>query len=318
MRRVITRLTIKNFQSLRSIDLELGGFTVIVGASNAGKSALTRAIRALTSNVNSSSAVTAGKSAFTISAALDDGTSVSLERGPGKSEYRISDGNTERVFTKSGRGVPAEVTEILPTSEINFAGQFDRPFLLDATSTDVARILGALTNIDKVLAALREANRRAVTAGAELRTRERDLEQTLEELQTFRGLNARREAATAADELVSRAEATQTKLATLSRLRATLETCQTARSTALRTLEASAIPDTSLAEATATRLSALRRTTSTLTAAATARAKAKALVDREAQAAEKAETELHAALQAAGTCPLCGADTSQGAQLARA
>ena len=46
MKRLET-LEISNFQSVEKADIQLGGFTVIVGPSNSGKSALLRALRAV-------------------------------------------------------------------------------------------------------------------------------------------------------------------------------------------------------------------------------------------------------------------------------
>jgi len=47
---VIHSISCKNFQSLQDVEIELGKFTVIVGASSSGKSALIRAIEAIASN----------------------------------------------------------------------------------------------------------------------------------------------------------------------------------------------------------------------------------------------------------------------------
>ena len=42
---MLNRLRIRNFQSLEDIDLELGQFTVIIGESDTGKSAIIRALK---------------------------------------------------------------------------------------------------------------------------------------------------------------------------------------------------------------------------------------------------------------------------------
>ena len=47
---MIERVHIQGFQSLADVDLELGGFTVIQGKSNSGKSAFIRALRAVVTN----------------------------------------------------------------------------------------------------------------------------------------------------------------------------------------------------------------------------------------------------------------------------
>ena len=43
----ITKLRIENFRSMHSLELELGGTTVLIGPNNAGKSAILEAVRIL-------------------------------------------------------------------------------------------------------------------------------------------------------------------------------------------------------------------------------------------------------------------------------
>ena len=43
----ITKLRIENFRSVHSLELELGGTTVLIGPNNAGKSAILEAVRIL-------------------------------------------------------------------------------------------------------------------------------------------------------------------------------------------------------------------------------------------------------------------------------
>lgn len=162
----LERLTVTNFQSLANADIELGAFTVIVGPSNSGKSALLRALRAVVRNVNSPAAVRVGKKLFT-SEVYFDGKTVSIERGKSSSTYRIEmpDGS-EEVYTKAGRDVPDDVQAILGlakpdgTPDLVFTSQIDPPFLLDETGSTAAKVLGDLTNVSKLHAAAREANRR--------------------------------------------------------------------------------------------------------------------------------------------------------------
>jgi exonuclease SbcC len=165
----IDRLAVRNFQSVESADLALGGFTVIVGPSNSGKSAVLRALKAVVRNVSSPAAVRVGKTAFTAQVTFG-ATDVSIERGKAQSTYRVSlPDETEEVFTKAGRTVPEEVQKImglpLPDGpDITFSTQIDPPFLLAETGTTTAKILGDLTNVSRLHAAAREANRRRLEA----------------------------------------------------------------------------------------------------------------------------------------------------------
>src|SRR5690242_17213241 len=103
---MIERLRVTNFQSIAAADITLGQFTVIVGPSNSGKSALLRALRAVVRNVNSPSAVRAGQSMFTCQIDFDQseytGKTVTIERGKSQSTYRVITAQGEDVFTKAG------------------------------------------------------------------------------------------------------------------------------------------------------------------------------------------------------------------------
>lgn len=165
----LERLEVENFQSLAKANIELGAFTVIVGPSNSGKSALLRAVKATVRNVNNPSAVRVGKKLFT-SALIFDGHRVSIERGKSSSTYRIELPNeTEEVYTKSGKDVPEDVQRVLGLPkpdgpDLTFSSQIDPPFLLDATGSVAAKTLGDLTNVSKLHDAAREANRRRAEA----------------------------------------------------------------------------------------------------------------------------------------------------------
>ena len=163
---LLERLSVTNFQSIANADIELGSFTVIVGPSNSGKSALLRALRAVVRNLNSPSAVRAGKKLLT-SEVYFNGHTVSIERGKSSSTYRIELPNgKEEVYTKAGRDVPEDVQNLLglpkpeDTPDLVFSSQIEPPFLLAVTGSTAAKVLGDLTNVSKLHAAAREANRR--------------------------------------------------------------------------------------------------------------------------------------------------------------
>lgn len=193
---MIRNIRINNFQSITSANLELGKLTVIVGQTNAGKSAFIRALRTLVFNAqDGASYVTKGKKQLLVEVSNDEGT-VSLERGKAHSVYRVG----EETYTKSGVAVPEAVTQALRLQaldidgqrlELNFASQFDKPFLLDEAGTRVAKVLGELTNITVLFEAIREANRRRLGINNELKTRKGDLAVLKEKAQKFVGLKER-------------------------------------------------------------------------------------------------------------------------------
>lgn len=192
----LNRLSVRNFQSLRKVDLELGTFTVIVGPSSSGKSALMRAFRALAANVRGAGVITRGQSDMAITGYTDAHT-VTLERSDKMSSYRLithADA-TDVTFTKLNGEVPTQVSEALrldpSPGSINFAAQFDRPYLLDETGPVIARELGELTNVIQLFEAVRAANKIRASAAAKLKTRRSDLQSVRERLQDFAGLPER-------------------------------------------------------------------------------------------------------------------------------
>ena len=192
---VLTKLSIRHYQSLAEVDLDLAPLTVVVGASSSGKSALIRAIRTLASNTRGSGYVTRGAKRSVITASFDDGLQVELRRGGKTGDgYTLAAPDADSIkFTKIGTSVPEQVSAALaiaPGAELNVAAQFDRPFLLDATGSSVARALGDLTNVAVLYSAAREANRRRLAHSGELTTRRRDLVAVDEQLAAMEGLDA--------------------------------------------------------------------------------------------------------------------------------
>lgn len=308
---VIRRVRVENFQSVQQADVELGKLTVIVGPSNTGKSALLRAIKTVARNAPTPDFVTLGKKHSTIRLVADDAEIV-LERGKALSTYRVLRDGHEAVYTKSGTGVPEEIAAILQMPEtqgelLNFAFQFDRPFLLDSPATKVAQVLGELTNITVILDAVREANRRRLEVSARLKVRRGDLERLRGEVEAVRGVKERQ---AQLEELRGRLESTITESQRLDQLSA-LWTAWTVADTAVRDLVSASKPVSDLTVATSMAEDVERLTKLVAEArmlAAEARA-AKSDVERLRAEAESLHEQHHAALKDARSCPLCGATT---------
>lgn len=216
----MTRLTVTNFQSLKNVDLELGLFTVIVGPSSSGKSALIRAVKALTSNVRGNNVITRGQKAMAITGRTETHT-VTLERSERTAAYRISSDDGNQTFTKLAAGVPDQVSQALriepvtDTGSVNFAGQFDKPYLLDETGSAVARVLGELTNVNTLFEAVRAANRIRQHAASTAKMRQNDLEGVKGRLGVFQGLQGRVRALEEAEKLDANRKRLETQISRL-------------------------------------------------------------------------------------------------------
>lgn len=209
---MLTHLSVRNYQSLDTLDIELSPFTVIVGPSSSGKSALTRALRTLTTNTRGSSFVSTWAKRSTIEAEFTDG-SVTLTRGAKTADdsYVLHTPNldtTEQTFTKLSGTTPEEVSEFLGIDPaLTFADQFDRPFLLADSPAEVARTFAALTNVHTVFAAAREANRTRLERGTRLRIRTADLEAIKAQRDEFKALGDRLRAQALAEQRMEAAGA---------------------------------------------------------------------------------------------------------------
>ncbi len=194
---MISEIEVSNYQSLGSLVVKPGRFTVITGRTGAGKSALIRALHALAFNVRGTRDIMYGEKTFTVSMAGSEDDrdqhdasnfwQATIRRGV-KDSYQLAVGINQKTYTKLQGKVPEAVSDTLRLGEINFATQFDRPFLLDSTGGDVARVLGRLTNVTLLFRAAQEANRRRLAVNAELKTRQADLallEQQIEQYATL-------------------------------------------------------------------------------------------------------------------------------------
>ena len=145
---MINHLSVRNFQSLKRVSLPLGKVTVIVGESDIGKSAVVRAIHALTTNKSGHGFISVGESETRVGISAFD-SSVNIVWSKGKSaSYKLG----EEVYDRSGRSVPPEIQDALKITELtlgsetvfpNFHMQFDPPFLVADGASKRSRVLGS-------------------------------------------------------------------------------------------------------------------------------------------------------------------------------
>jgi DNA repair protein SbcC/Rad50 len=293
----------------------MGRFTVVTGPTGSGKSAVIRAIRLLAFNARGTGYVTRGqKSCKVASGDQELAWAIGIERGSrGSDAYRISrlDGSGEpRVdtFTKLAGGVPDAVTQILQLSELNFAGQFDRPYLLDSSGGEIARVLGRLTNVTLLFDAAREANRRRLEIMGDLKRAEASLASLTEQAQRFRGMRERHEAVSEAEAAWSRTQDTSARLVRLQGLAQRLETAQQYMSRS--ELELAVVPSAGRLDDLAAKLARVRSLEQALGSSRAAAEDAYARAMVAVQEEEVAHVRLHQVLVDAGQCPTCGQEVS--------
>ena len=311
---MIDKVEIRNWQSLRDVTLELGRFTVLVGSSNVGKSAVVRALRAVASNVRGSDHISHGEKTTAITVRTAEHV-ITLERSGASGRYRLLTVATgqEETFTKLGGAVPPQITAALRIApvpsggaSINFADQRDLPYLLASSGAQVARELGELTNATVIFEAVREAVRRRNAHAGTLRTREADLADVSARATAYLDLPVKLARMSQVDEKV----ATATELSARAiRLRAAIEALTGAQEVLARTIVPVAPDDAPLLSAYQ-RLTQFRSLLGQWVSANRAVADAATQMARHTEAEQRLTGELHELLVAAGQCPTCGQKVS--------
>lgn len=215
----LVALELVDYQSHERTRLELGSLTVIVGSSSSGKSAVLRALTTLVTNSRGTSYVRHGARLARVSAVLVGSdpvsaceTRVTVLRSRDTSAYELARADDAPVcYTKCGTATPAAVTAALgfggeADTGLWLAGQFDRPYLLDQTGSQVARVLGNLTGVSLLFAASRECARRASATRVTLKERRGELEEVTAAVERHRDLPQRLAACSAAQEALSVAQ----------------------------------------------------------------------------------------------------------------
>lgn len=304
---MISRVGIRNFQSLKNIDIELGAFTVIVGDSASGKSAFTRALKAVSSNIRGSSFITLGQSSSSVLVESEDWR-ITLQKSGSSSSYKVCDLSTglEKEYTKLAGEVPEDVTSLLgiePFTDgrsVNFSGEREQPYLVDDSGQQVAKVLGDLTNVSTILEAVREANRRRTASNSTLRIRVSDLDKLKQRVPRFKSLPSQRALLQDAEEKFTRLEDLSTSLSALQDLVAKLEEINK-----FRYVTIAEIPDTAELEYCFHKMQDLFRTASSLNQINVLLPETHSSIERSIQDTEVLRLEYNETLVQLGECPTC-------------
>jgi len=145
---MIKSLAVYNYQSHKKSILKFHeGVNVIVGESDAGKSAIIKALRLVITNKPSGEEFISHWSNSTVVKVNVDRKIVKRTKfRSGDNLYHI--GNNEyRAF---GQSVPEDVSNLFNILDVNIQKQLDRPFLLDETSGEVAKYINKLVNLEVI------------------------------------------------------------------------------------------------------------------------------------------------------------------------
>lgn len=308
-------IRVQNFQSLRDVKMDLAPFTVIVGATDSGKSAFFRSLSTLISNRRGAEFITYGEKLCTITAELEQGTLV-LKRGKATKDnsYEIITADGSELYSKLSGTVPEEVSKFLriPAKDpINVASQFDKPYLLDTkeySSAEAARILGALTNVNILFEGARESNRRKGEASTKLKTRVADAEAVTERLEDYDDLERQVQAITRAEEAAATATKLETAQAEITTILSSVEESERVI-TATERLVNMDIPDISEIEKLDAAKTALLKLIQEIESAESDAQRLTELEKQEAATVASLDEQYRETLRKEGTCPTCGQTT---------
>ena len=149
-------MRVKDFQPHGDFLLELSrGVTCIRGPSDAGKTALLRALRwACCNEPRGDAFVRHGQDPCAVTVGVD-GREVVRSRGKGDNSYSL-DGQDYKAF---GNGVPDPVADMLNVDpSLNFQAQLEPLFWLSKSPGEVARELNRVVNLERIDAVLSRAN----------------------------------------------------------------------------------------------------------------------------------------------------------------
>ena len=258
--RNITRLRIKDFQNHRDTDIRLeAGINLITGSSDAGKSAILRALNAVLHNrwPSGGSYVRKGASHAEITVAFSDGTTVTRVKSETQNSVTVTrlpaadaEPDTEPIleagatkYEKFGTVLPPEVVAALGSPPvyddengaargISYAEQLEPYFLVSLGSTALPRTLSKLTGISAVEEAvelLASDKKKAKARADDHARRVRDFDTKLEPyaaldgcLTALDGLKARRDAIQEGGGSIARGRALLDRLTGKERRRAEL------------------------------------------------------------------------------------------------
>ena len=166
----LERIELKNFQCHRSLAVEFDPLvTTLTGKTNAGKSAILRALRWLAQNFPAGNEFISDGEKYSRVRLIVDGRRITRRIGD-RNEYRL-DGKVYKAF---GRAVPSAIVELLNVTDENFQGQLDAPFWFSLSPGQVAKELNRIVDlgvIDQTLTNLAQVGRQAASEVALTKTR---------------------------------------------------------------------------------------------------------------------------------------------------
>ena len=178
--RYIKQVKLINFQDHKETTVDFTeGVNLIVGSSDAGKSAILRAVNFVFQNdLRGNSFIRVGTTECSVTIVFSDGVEITRVKGTDVNNYILKDENEElHVFSKVASTVPEQIQKYLGNPPLDdkkrpiaYADQMANLFLVDLNSSDLPRTLSELTGIQHLQTA-------AETLGKNARSYDRSIKE---------------------------------------------------------------------------------------------------------------------------------------------
>jgi exonuclease SbcC len=180
---MIKSLHIRNYLSHKDTFIEFHpGSNVIIGLSDAGKSAMMNALYWVLFNQPLGDDFRSWWGGDTsVKLELDNGT-VERVRKTGFNGYIL---NGKSKFEAIKSGIPDEISKVLNINDINFQEQLDTHFLLSKTSGEVAKYFNKIARLDKIDLSTTNVNSWIMSITQTIKTKQEDFKKKTEELKEY-------------------------------------------------------------------------------------------------------------------------------------
>jgi DNA repair protein SbcC/Rad50 len=181
---MIQFLEIWNYQSHKHTLLDFSkGLNVIVGLSDAGKSAILRTLRWILFNQPLGESFRSNWGGDTrVKLTLDDNQTVERIRKTGFNGYVL---NGKSKFEAIKSGIPDEVLAVVNTNELNLQQQLDSPFMLSNSSGEVAKMFNKIARLDKIDLSNSNINSWIVSITQTIKSKQEDLKKKIDDFKTY-------------------------------------------------------------------------------------------------------------------------------------
>lgn len=187
----IFKVIIDGFQSHKHTEVDFSNFSVIIGPTNAGKSAITRAMKwCLLNEVEDPSFINKDSEFAEVSVYFTNGKVVTRKRGKNLNYYKFGDtvlesfgaGPVEAVLEYHGM---RNVNLFGDSKSLNFRDQHSPPFFLAESPANKAAMIGGLAKTEVIDIAIGEIVKDIRTSKAQLKALKAEQKENNEKLKDF-------------------------------------------------------------------------------------------------------------------------------------